>query len=711
MTDEERNQARIQLIEAELAQRAQRGAGAATGMRPDAPAGAPVQAPAAPMETQPPINPLLLEDPSLTRMLGISGTSLAAEEATRRYASPVLAKMGTGGKAAAILAPIGAAAVAGGAAEMATRLATGQDDAFTEAAKNSIPVGIEQGAGAMWGEGLLAIPKLAGKFKLSPLKARIDPDLKSAVDEVNGRLRDTYEKVAGGKLVEARRTWYNPFRRGMDLESELSTAEQTSRLRAAGYDPEMAKQIAVHGAAGLGDLADNTIYRHAQTVLGNIIGAYGPTARHQQTRAAMLQDSIEGLGAVYGKTIDPAYIGQTVRATLSGKLRVGEMARQDAVNAIAHLPSMQPGARGGVEVPWGLSTRTWKKGLDPASPVDGLVGKLPEYADFKRLTETRSALGSMAQDEGLDAGTRARATELSKKLDDSIRRRLPDDAKKIYKTFMDADSDIHRQQLETGFIKGLTESLDKEGAKAYAMNVLQRGDVLDYKRLEKALGPNSPGLNQIKAATMDIIADRATSVDTTGNPTLNPAKGRAALEEYRGLGQEYLQAMFGKETMKDFKRYMDVMDRFNETGRTSQLGRISLALTQAGTLGGALYYKYDEMKPTDAAWIGALLFGPRYVSKAIMSPDSANLITKIAGLASKGEAPHRVLRMSTRLAEQLGTTPEKLLEEIGYNVSPLEKWKRQIREGGPVIPQTGNPMVDMMTNPTAVQTPPKQPRQ
>jgi hypothetical protein len=697
------NEERIAAIKAELARRQETPAGPA-GPAAQAFVGEPSVGTTTPGEE--PRNPLLAEDPSLTRMLGVSGASLAAEEATRRVVSPVLAKGGPAGKVAAVAAPIGAAAVVGGGTELMARMASGQDDSFTQAANNSIPAAIEQGAGSLFGEGLLQIPKLAGKFEMSPLKARIDPDWKNAVEEVNNRLRDTYEKVAGGKLVEARRSFYNPFRRGMTLESELDAAEQTKRLRAAGYDPEMAKHIAVNGAAGLGDLADNTIYRHAQTVIGNVIGAYGRTARHQKTRAGMLQDSIEGMGHIYGKTVDPAYMGQAIRAALDGKLRVGAMAREDAVNAVKNLPSMKPGSQGGVEVPWGLSTNTWKKNLDPKSPVDALIGKLPEYADFNQLTQTRSALGSMALDEGLSQDVRWRAAQLSKKLDDSISRRLPNDARKLYKTYMNEDLDIHRQQLETGFIKGLVGSMDRDGAKAYAMDVLKRGDVLDYKRLEKALGHDSVELKQIKSATMDIIADRATSVDTTGNPTLNPAKGRAALEEYRGLGQEYLEAMFGKETMKDYKRYMDVMDRFNETGRTSQLGRIGLALTQVGTASTLLGMKYNEsqLSPKDAAWVGALLFGPRYVSKAIMSPNSANLITKMAGLASKGEQPARLLRLSTRLAQQLGVSPDQLLEDVGYGISPLEKWKRDIQAGKMVLPSTGSKAADVMLNPMGTLT-------
>jgi len=635
-------------------------------------------------EVKKPPNPLLAED-SFKKDLAIGGTTLAAEELTRRYVSPTLAKGGLPGKVAAVAAPLVASGAAGAATELAAGLTSGRDDSFAEAAKHAVPTGVEQFMGAVTGE---MGSRLMNKLPLDP---RIAPEWQSAVNTINDRVREVYEKTVDGKLIAQRKQWWNPMRKGYRLETMLDSTEQAARLRAAGYDPAMARQIAEQGVAGAGDLADNTLYKWAQNVAGSMVLNAGEFETWKGTRAAMLQDAIHDLGAQYGKTIDPAYWGKAVHAALNGELKAGSMIREPVVRTIDELQSMKTGgSTGSVVMPWGLGTAKLKNNLDPASPPDGLVGKMSEYANWKEVASTRTALGSLAMDEGLDQAQRWRAAELAKTLDDATLKRLPPDARKLYKQFQNVDNDMSAGQLNTGFIRGLISSFDKQGAKKYALDLLKRGDVLDYKRLNAALGPGSTEMQNLKAATVDVITENATSVNKSGVPTLNPAAMRAQLNQHKGLGTEYLETMFGKQFVKDYTSYADALDRFNETGRSTKAGGVALSMTQYGSVmapaaGVVAKLFHAGISPTDVAWMTAVGTVPQYVARAMLKPKSSLLLR---AMMNSGDSPHRFTRLATRLAESIGKSPEQILEDIGFGISPLEKWKRQVQEGKGLIPQS-----------------------
>ncbi len=640
-------------------------------------------------------NPLLAED-SFKKNLAIGAGSLAAEEATRRVVSPVLARGGMVGKAAAVAAPLVASGAVGAAAELGAGLASGRDDSFADAAKHAIPTGIEQFMGAATGE------MGSRLMKMMPVDPRIAPEWQSTVDTINSRVREVYEKTVDGKLIEQRKQWWNPMRRGLKLETMLDNTEQARKLREAGYDPAMARQIAEEGVAGMGDLSDNTVYRWAQNVGGSLVMNAGEFEKWRGTRAAMLQDAISGMGDVYGKTIDPAYWGSAIHAALDGQLRSGQMLRNSAVRTIGELESMKTGgSTGTVVMPWGLGTKNLKINLDPASPPDTLLGRMSDYANWDEIASTRTALGSLALDEGLPDAQRWRAAELAKALDFATLKRLPDDAKKLYTQFQDVDNDMNSSQLNTGFIKGLVGGMDKQGAKKYALDLLKRGDVYDYKRLEKALGPGSDELQKLKAATAEVVTENATNKNKSGVPTLNPAAMRVQLNQHQKLGGAYMEAMFGKQFVKDYEGYADALDRFNETGRTTKAGTTALSMTQLGSIiapaaGVAAKLAQFNVSPAQVAVVTALATVPKYVARAMLKPKSSRLLQ---AMVNAKDSPHRITRLSTRLAESMGISPEEILEDIGFGISPLEKWKRQVESGQGLIPADAPAGIKMLADP------------
>jgi hypothetical protein len=298
---------------------------------------------------------------------------------------------------------------------------------------------------------------------------------------------------------------------------------------------------------------------------------------------------------------------------------------------------------------------------------------------LEEFNHTRSAIGAMAHDP--DSVQRDRARELATKMDGLLMDKLPDKASRMrYRDWMGADDEAHKGALDKAFVEGMWLNNIEGKEAAIAEKMLKDGNTLNYARLERALGKDSPALQSFKGAIIERITSRATDIGASGNPVLHPERMRLQLNNQGGLGREYLE-MIEPGLSKRYATYADALERFNQAQKAG--GGMMATVGQVGGVGAAVA---GYMSPVQ---LGLMLVSPVYVARAMRNPDTASLITRLAGAARTADQnPKLVGRLSGRLLAKLPfempTAGQQAVEDLKAGKNPIS---------------TGNFMVDAMVNP------------
>jgi hypothetical protein len=601
--------------------------------------------------------------------LGIAaevGAGLAAEKGAERVA---LARgMSRPGKAALAT---GAVALASAGARGLEEVITGGPDAFDDVGKVMFKAGAENASGSAMGRLTTGAARgaLSGLSNVKYIDAQITPRTREMMDDVNKQLREYYEKTAGVKISGEKRSWYNPMRYMLGSGTELDNTDAVERLQAKGLDPWTARGIAVNGGATLADLSDNSGYRWLQTLVTQTAPGAVVMGKFKNNRARMLQGTISDLGAAFGKALTPEELTVAINDGLRGRFNTLESARMIGVNGLKqYLPPN-----------WMYQPR-FLRGLDPRNPADQVLLKAGDGPwTLDEFNQTRSAIGAMAHDP--DSVQRDRARELATKMDKLLMRKLPDKASRtLYRDWIGADDEAHKGALDRAFVEGMWVNNIKGNEAAIAEKMLKDGNTLNYARLERALGKNSPALQSFKGAIIERITSRATDIGTSGNPVLHPERMRLQLTNQSGLGAEYLE-MIEPGLSKRYATYADALERFNQAQKAG--GGMLATVGQVGGVGAAVS---GYMSPVQ---LGLMLASPVYVARAMRNPDTASLITRLAGAARTADQnPKLVGRLTGRLLEKLPfempTAGQQAVEDLKTGKNPIS---------------TGNFMVDAMVNP------------
>jgi hypothetical protein len=517
------------------------------------------------------------------------------------------------------------------------------------------------------GEGLkgAALGRFNGKLanlaanRLSNVRfidADIPPQTKELMDDVHKDMRAYYEKTAGAKISGERRSWYNPYRYFLGKgETELDNTDTVENLRAAGLDPESARHIAIHGPATLADLSDRSLYRKLQQVTDRAITTSGARGRYVTTRNAMLNGVINDMGNAYGQVLDPEELGRAINEAARGRFNTLNVAKAAGMSKLTNM----------LPEDWTYNPQALRfEKLDLTNPADNIVATLSRKRNLTadEYSKVRTSISQLANDpESPYAG---RAQMLGDKMDKTFMKQLPDDASRAhFDSWRDVDTMMNKTQLDQEFARGLWKNM-KGKEIPFAEQLIKDRNIGNFQRIERALGKDSPEVMQLKRAVADRITDRAADVEG-GVSQLHPDRMLAQLDDKGGIGAKYMDYTMGHNFSDRYRDYAKALTRFKEAGQSS--GALSFTIGEAQA--GAAYAGAKGLaagSPGAIASVTAMLLAPGYVAKALSQPDTSSLITRLAGVAARGDSPKLMARIAGRLEAKIP------FEELRKGPDPLD---------------------------------------
>jgi hypothetical protein len=562
-------------------------------------------------------------------------------------------------------------------AKRLTGVGDDRSDSFSQSLDRGFDAAKDYSLAEFWGRVNSGVVGVVG------FRPRITPESMANMEQQKNRFRAIYEKTAGTPLLEDPRSYWNPMRYVKPMSTELDDTQVVKRLKAAGYDPEVARSLAINGGA-MGDLLDNSLYESLQRMVGNSKASRNVNA----TRGQMMQDGIRDLGSQWGSVLPPEDIGKAVYKAVKGDFSTLAATRQLGMNSIDSALAPDFKFRG----------KWLKAGVKDLGGPEGLVAGLSDTPTFMEVQQARENLGAIMHDETRTAAERAVAAAQAKRLDQKVRNQLPPGIRDDYRSWAGADDEINRRQFNQKFVQGLMTN--PKSFKAYANQILAKGDLTNFKQFEAAAGPQLA--DQVRAN----IWDRVTNGAVEQGGVMRPDLMRSQLYAQGKYGKTFLEGVMGKKVVVDYEGFASAMEKLND--KAHQMGMGAIGTGKIATVSGMVNVIENAFKGKlggpNTQLVAAMLGVPAITSRILASPTATKWAIKIAQETAKGTNPARVSRATGYLMTAAGLDPGDILAHAGVQVpQPFQtagQLSRQIGFG-PMGPQTGNPMTNLLINPAA----------
>jgi len=532
-------------------------------------------------------------------------------------------------------------------------------DSFSESLAHSLAAGTDTALAETYGQ--IANPLIKGV--LVPFKKQLSPEEMANMTDMTDRLKGVYEKITGKPPGEI--SW-NPLKRWSSPETDVDATAAAANLRKAGLDPREARFVAMGNPQTVAEASDKSLYTLLQKVANSSTIGRSFIDKFKGTRAKMLGMAVNNLGDTFGEVLPRERLGEAISNAVDGRYSPLIAARRAGINAInGFLPE---GFRFDQSISKGYSA------LNRDSP-GSLIGALGTSPTFSEVQHAREQLGVIAHDANVPQWAQDQARAAAQDLDRRVMAKLPKEVAKNYGKWSDADMQLNEGQFNTDFVKGLlgrTGSYDE-----YAKKILRDSNAGNFLKLEAAAGPDVA--NAVRASMWQQVAKGAVKGEI-----MRPDLMRLQLEENGKYGRQFLETVMGKDTVQKYEKLADAMDLLNTRMKDTQGVRIGLgtAATAAG-FGSALEAFTSHSVPIrTAAAAAGLLASPAVLGRIMTNPHAADLATKLAEGMANRVGPGRLSRLTTYLAEALGTTPEAFLMQSGAaGTQDIQEMRQQLEEG------------------------------
>jgi len=562
-----------------------------------------------------------------------------------------------------LAADIGARVLGGGAAVFPTHLAWSRlrqaigdksaPDNFEKHVSDAWDAALGQANAGAYGAGA---SRLEGALHPS---AYVDPTRLDNMKSIKDSLKKTYEDIGGKQLVEDMRGRWNPMRILKPLETELDDQSVVQRLKDKGLDPQMARRVALTGGQTTADLLDNTLYSTLQKATEASPGGSKYLMKYKGTRAKMFQMMVDDLANTYGDHLPEEQIGKAISKAVDGNFNVPNSIMTNSLNEIRN--NLQQGT--GFDVTK-MQAGANMAGLSKDGPAR-LIHEIPATPNgktsFDNIQQVRSYLSTIIHAQDQDPQVVADAKKVAKTIDKSMSRQLPDSLKSSYMDAVTADDQLNEGQFNTKFVKSL---LGRQGGyRAYGQKLLESGDVGNFLKLEKAVGPDEA--NKVRRGISEILTENAAN-STDG--TLAPQNLDKMLNEHGDYGKYFIQSVMGKDYVRNIERYKGAMENINEAAHNNPLVNFGTNALRYGPTAKILYDWYNGHLDYKDAALAALTFTvPKYSAKILTNPEATKTIEKMSTLIKAGKNPGTISRLAVRALEAAGISPEDALKEQNFD--------------------------------------------
>jgi hypothetical protein len=470
-------------------------------------------------------------------------------------------------------------------------------------------------------------------------------------------------------------------------ETELDDHAVVQRLTAAGYDPKVARKVALTGGLAPSEVENSTFSKLWGYISSSKVEPHTVLdLKYNVSRSKLAQVAgLEDIGAKFADMLPPEKVGDAVEMAVHGRFNELNMARTTGMNGVAS--KLPDGFTVDVSAAKRFRTPTGSyhpKGA-PLNPDDirpmTLIQGLDNKSSFTDVQNVRTSLGSMMHDERLSDSQKDGAKRAAKYLDRATKKSLPPELHDAFDLWSHADDEMNREAFNSHFIKGLLSN--KGGLRAYAENkLIKPGDVGQFRKLERALSGTADGdklIASVKGAINERVLNGASSADGVINPSrlvINLAT------ESKGYGKHFLNAVMGPDYIQHYQQYAEVMNQVNHAAQ-----RASSRMAPVKALGGAALVAggiYDATQGTlgqqDVLTLAAAMYAPRAVSAILTSRQATKWLLKAANHVATGKNPMTASRLAGRALEYVGVTPEAALEGLG--ILPNERQDKMNQEIG-----------------------------
>jgi len=365
----------------------------------------------------------------------------------------------------------------------------------------------------------------------------------------------------------------------------------------------------------------------------------------------------------FGMRVSPDDLGEMFIDTVSGKWDLHKKAANILYNKVEDLAK-------GVIVP----IKKLKSFATPLSEVGKELGgieavnagddlmkaviDLPDTLTFSAAKDLRSRLISRVDEFNIlnkNAPAIGKAKKLISILDESIGKSLRSegasvlDAWRVANNFYKTGSKQFNNTMIRRFIKMGEET--GTGPENIGKAIFKPGAVTTVRRVKNALSPNE--WKSMQSFYIQQLFTKSSNKEGViqGERLLNNMIGKSG-----SMGESTLKEIFNPEQLNQIMKFSNAL-KMTQSKQSGGLGGMFIQLTQAGAVVGLALGKM----PSEA---GVILLGPAVISKLILNPKTARLLTE--GIKLHASSP-KVIGITTRLLAAAGRIKSELEESTPAN--------------------------------------------